>query len=67
MAKNRKTYMVEDQVDHEIEVIAAVEGKSKSDVIDEALQKHISSKDFLKALPKPRVRAAAASGNRNSR
>lgn len=49
-AKTRKTYMVEDNVDHKIEVIAAVEGKSKSDVVDEAFQKHISTKHFLKRL-----------------
>ena len=60
MAKSRKTYVVEDHVDHKIEVIAAVEGKSKSKVVDEALQTHINSKDFLKILAKPRARAAAA-------
>jgi hypothetical protein len=69
MAKTRKTYMVEDHVDHKIEVIAAVEGKPKSVVVEEAFQKYFVTKDFLKALTKPRVRAAAAAAGseRNGR
>ena len=66
MAKSRKTYVIEDHVDHKIEVIAAVEAKSKSEVIEEALQTHISTKDFLKILAKPLARAAAT-GSRNPR
>ena len=62
MAKNRKTYLVEDDIDQKIEVVAAVEGKSKSEVVEEAFLRHLNTKGFLKALTKPRVRAAAAGG-----
>ena len=62
MAKNRKTYLVDDDIDQKIEVVAAVEGKSKSEVVEEAFLKHLSTKEFLKALTKSRVRAAAAGG-----
>ncbi len=59
MAKTRKTYMVEDDTDQKIEVVAAVEGKSKSEVVEEAFEKHLSTKEFLKAINKQRARAAA--------
>ena len=64
MAKTRKTYLVEDEVDQKIEVIAAVEGKSKSEVVEEAFLKHFTTKEFLKIITKQRARAAAAASGK---
>lgn len=48
--KLRTTLLISENIDRMVEVCAAVEGKQKSEVVNEALAEYLNRKDLVRAL-----------------
>ncbi|HXQ32958.1 MAG TPA: hypothetical protein VN843_02930 [Anaerolineales bacterium] len=50
--KLRTTLLISENIDRMVEVCAAVEGKQKSEVVNEALAAYLSDKEIIRSLSK---------------
>jgi hypothetical protein len=50
--KLRTTLLISQDLDRMVEVCAAVEGKQKSEVVNEALAEYLNRKDLVRSLSK---------------
>lgn len=48
--KMRTTLLISEDIDRMVEVCAAVEGKQKSEVVNEALAAYLTGKDLVRSL-----------------
>jgi hypothetical protein len=48
--KLRTTLLISEDIDRMVEVCAAVEGKQKSEVVNEALAEYLDGKDLVRSL-----------------
>jgi len=48
--KLRTTLLISEDIDRMVEVCAAIEGKQKSEVVNEALAQYLNGKDIVRSL-----------------